>query len=115
MKDDEIIFFYKEDVLVPSLSMIIKKNFLKTVTINMGAVPFIAKGADLMRPGIVEMCEDIVEGSIVAIIDEKNKKPIAIGQSLFTTDEIDDLDTGKVILNLHHVNDEIWKFTTNKE
>jgi PUA-domain protein len=115
LKDGEVTFFYREDLLLPSLRMIVKKNFLKNIIINMGAVPFIAKGADLMRPGIVGVDAYVDEGNIVAIVDEKNLKPIAIGQSLFSKDEMQQMEVGKVVLNLHHVGDEIWNFSVGPD
>ncbi|MBW2964656.1 RNA-binding protein [Candidatus Woesearchaeota archaeon] len=112
LKDGELHFFYKDDLLLPSLRLLLKDNFLKNVVINMGAVPFISKGADLMRPGIVGVDAYVEENDIVAIVDEKNMKPIAVGQSLFSKDEMIDLEVGKMVLNLHHVGDEVWNFTT---
>ena len=44
-------FFYKDRVL-PTLRLMLKNNFLKKVTVDMGAVRFVASGADIMRPGI---------------------------------------------------------------
>ena len=113
MKDVEVLFFYKEDLLLPSLKLILKKNFLKNVVIDMGAVPFIAKGSDLMRPGVVGVDPYVEEGSIVAIVDENNLQPIAVGQSLFSKDEMQEMEEGKVVLNLHQVGDEVWNFTTD--
>jgi PUA-domain protein len=113
IQDGVVMFFYKEDLLLPSLRLVLKDNFLKNVVIDMGAVPFIAKGSDLMRPGIVGVDAYVEEGSIVAIVDEKNMKPVAVGQSLFSKDEIQDMEAGKVVLNLHFVGDEVWNFTTN--
>ncbi|MBI5881435.1 DUF1947 domain-containing protein [archaeon] len=115
LKDGELAFFYKEQLLLPSLRMLQNNNFLKNVIINMGAVPFIAKGADLMRPGIVGVDAYVEEGNIVAIVDEKNMKPIAVGQSLFSKEELEKMEVGKVVLNLHHVGDEFWNFTTGPE
>ncbi|MBU2561403.1 MAG: DUF1947 domain-containing protein [Nanoarchaeota archaeon] len=115
LRDGEIMFFYKEDLLLPSLRLILQNNFLKNIVINMGAVPFIAKGADLMRPGIVGVDAYVEEGSIVAIVDEKNLKPIAVGQSLFSKDEMQEMEVGKVVLNLHYVGDDVWNFTTGPE
>jgi PUA domain protein len=112
LRDGELMFFYREELLLPSLKLLLKDNFLKKVMINMGAVPFIAKGADLMRPGIVGVDAYVEEGNIVAIVDEKNMKPIAVGQSLFSKDELEKMEVGKVVLNLHHVGDEFWNFTT---
>ncbi|MBW2972019.1 DUF1947 domain-containing protein [Candidatus Woesearchaeota archaeon] len=115
LKDGEVMFFYKEDLLLPSLKLILQKNFLKNVIINMGAVPFIAKGADVMRPGVVGVDAYVEEGDMVAIVDENNLKPIAIGQSLFSKQEMQSMEVGKVVLNLHHVGDEAWNFTTGPE
>lgn len=111
MRDDEVLFFYRENALLPSLRLVLKDNFLKKVVVDMGAVPFAAKGADMMRPGIVGVDTGVKENDIVAIVDEKNLKPIAIGQSLFSKEEIQDMEAGKIVLNLHHVGDEVWNFS----
>lgn len=80
---------------------------LKRVTVDMGAVKPISDGADIMAPGIVEVDENIAEGEIVAIEDEKNRKTIAIGTTL---EEGSDLkgEKGKVIENLHYIGDKFW-------
>jgi PUA-domain protein len=111
LKDSELMFFYTdEDVLLPSLKLILKKNFLLKIVVDMGAVPFVAKGADLMRPGIVGVDADVDEGSIVVIVDEQNMKPLAIGQSLFSKLEMEEMEAGKMVVNLHYVGDEVWNF-----
>jgi PUA domain protein len=115
LKDGEVTFFYKEELLLPSLKLVIKNNFLKNIIVDMGAVPFMAKGSDLMRPGVVGVDAYVKEGDIVAIVDEKNMKPLAIGQSLFSKDEIQEMEAGKVVLNIHHVSDEVWDFSTGPE
>lgn len=113
IQDGEVVFFYKEDMLLPSLRLLLKNNFLKNIVVDMGAVPFMAKGSDLMRPGIVGVDAYVEEDSIVSIVDENNMKPVAVGQSMFSKDEIQEMETGKVVLNLHFVGDEVWNFTTN--
>ena len=111
LKDGDLMFFYTDnDVILPSLKLVQKKNFLLNIVVDMGAVPYVAKGADLMRPGIVGVDADVTEGCIVAIVDEKNMKPIAIGQSLFSKPEMEDMEVGKMVLNLHYVGDEVWNF-----
>lgn len=80
----------------------------KFVTVDMGAVKFMTKGADVMSPGIVEADEDIIKNDIVLIIDENHKKPLAIGISLITGPEMVENQEGKAIKTLHHVGDEIW-------
>ncbi|MFC1742075.1 DUF1947 domain-containing protein [Nanoarchaeota archaeon] len=115
LKDGQVMFFYKEDLIVPTLRSILKNNFLKNVVINMGAVPFMAKGADLMRPGIVGVDAYVCEGDIVAIVDENHLKPIAIGQSLFSKDEMQEMEVGKMVINLHHVGDDVWNFSAGPD
>jgi len=108
-KDNQPVFFEQNNLIIPHLKLLLKNNFLKKVTIDMPAVPFMIKGADLMRPGIVEIEEGIEKDQIVSIIDEKNKTPIALGITLYTSEEIKSMDKGKVIKNIHYVGDEIWK------
>jgi len=105
----ELSFFYVEDRIVPTLKLILKNNFLKEITVDMGAVKFMASGADVMRPGIVEIEDGINAEDFVVIQDVNNKKPLAIGQTLYNSEEMRSLTTGKVIKNIHHVGDEIWK------
>ena len=109
----KLAFFYHNNSLVPSLSFIISsmekgKEILKKAVIDSGAVKFIASGADIMRPGITNL-DDFPKESYVAIVDEKHRKAIAIGKAIFSSDEIKAMKTGKVILNIHHVGDNIWK------
>jgi PUA-domain protein len=103
----EIFFFYSGDQLVPSLKLILKDNFLKRAVIDMPAVRFIAGGADVMRPGIVEM-DDFQKDTIVSIVDQNNRKPLAIGLALFSAEELLAMVKGKAIKTLHHVGDELW-------
>ncbi len=72
------------------------------------AVPYMIKGADVMRPGIKEIDGGIAKGEIVAIVDEMNKKAIAVGIAEFSTEEMREMMKGRVIKNIHWVGDEIW-------
>lgn len=103
----QIYFFEKDSRLMPHLKLLQNNNFLKKVVIDMNAVKFMASGADVMRPGIKEM-DDFSKGEIISVVDEINKKPIAIGIALLGSDEIKIMDKGKVIKNIHYVGDEFW-------
>ena len=46
------------------------------VTVDMGAVKFVANGADVMGPGVVDADPSIAEGDFVWIRDERNKRPL---------------------------------------
>ena len=82
----------------------------KTVTVDMGAVRFVTNGADIMSPGITAADDNIVPGDIVLIVDETHGKPLAIGVSLITGEEMVENDSGKAIETKHYVGDEIWNF-----
>jgi PUA-domain protein len=106
----EVAFFYHESTLLPTLKFLQTHNILKHITVDMGAVKFVIKGADIMRPGISSIDPGIEEGEYVVIIDENNKKPLAVGKALEDAATMQAMDKGKVITNIHYVGDEIWNF-----
>ncbi len=95
----------------PTLKAILNNDLkTKNVTVDMGAVKFMTNGADVMSPGITEADENIKPGDVVIIVDETHKKPLAIGTSLITGEEMVENDKGKAIETLHYVGDHIWEF-----
>ena len=102
-------FFYHQEKLVPTLKFLQENNCLKKITVDMGAVKFVVNGADIMRPGIVEIEEGISKEDFVAVIDKNNKKPLAVGIALYSSEEMKKMASGKVIKNIHYVGDELWK------
>lgn len=108
--NNETSFFYLENELIPTLKLVLKNNFLKKIIIDMGAVKFVTSGADVMRPGIVEIEKGIEKDQIIVINDEKNQKPLAIGKTLFNSEEMWQMKEGKVIKNMHWVGDKIWEY-----
>ncbi|MBI4147696.1 RNA-binding protein [Candidatus Woesearchaeota archaeon] len=106
---DGIVAFLKQDDLwIPCLKLLQQHNFLKTVTVDSGAVQFVCSGADVMRPGITAFDTDIQKDEIVAIVDQTHKKPIAVGRMLVSGTEATALAKGKIIRNLHFVGDDAW-------
>lgn len=106
-------FFYytinNQEILIPTLKLHqTKQNILKTITIDFNAIKFIINGADIMRPGITEIQDNIQKDEPILIIDQTHKKPLAIGISLLSTEQLRTATTGKVIKNIHHVGDELW-------
>jgi PUA domain protein len=89
-----------QEHVVPWLT---QENNLKKVVIDMGAVPFIANGADVMGQGITKH-DSPTENELVSIVDEKNLKQIAIG--LVITKGIQ--SQGKTIKVLHYAGDKYW-------
>jgi len=78
------------------------------ITVDMGAVPFVCKGADVMTPGIVDADSCIAAGDLVWVRDERNLKPLAIGESLMTGEELRASERGKGVKLIHYVGDDLW-------
>ncbi|MHA1409278.1 MAG: DUF1947 domain-containing protein [Candidatus Odinarchaeia archaeon] len=107
--NNELHWLEKNDFLLPSINLLNKGlSFMKAV-VDMGAVPYISKGADVMAPGIVVFPENLDKLTTVKIVDEKHGKTIAIGQTLVTSAEFMKMKKGKAIKILHYVGDNIWK------
>jgi len=80
----------------------------RRVVVDAGAIPYVVNGADVMRPGIVSVSDDVKADSPVQIVDERHGKPLAIGIALFDAPDIRARTSGKMCKNIHHVGDEIW-------
>lgn len=113
----EIFIFNGRPLIARSDGHIFPTLFFKEVfgiipnlVIDMGAVPFICKGADLMAPGVLSIKEQFNQNDLLLIIDEHHGKPLAIGVSLFDSEEMKKLNRGKVVKNLHYVGDKLWDY-----
>jgi len=95
----------------PTIRGLLKHKATKSyVSVDMGAVPYVTNGADVMAPGIVEVDPDIKEGDLVWIRDMTHKRPLAIGKALVSAEVMAAKAPGKAIKNLHFVGDKIWKY-----
>lgn len=93
----------------PTLKAAIDNNIHgKQVVVDMGAVKFMANGADVMSPGIVATDENIDKDDIVIIVDENHQRPLAIGISLIIGSEMVKNDKGKAVKTIHFIGDDIW-------
>jgi PUA domain protein len=81
------------------------------VVVDMGAVKFVVKGADIMSPGITDADPDIKEGDLVIIIDETHRKPLATGRSIISGPEMVENKEGKAVKSIHHIGDKVWDLT----
>jgi PUA domain protein len=84
-------------------------GFLPRVVVDMGAVPYVCNGADIMAPGILRFEGEFVKGDMVLVVDEKYGKPIAVGEIHYSADEVAGVKRGAVVKNIHYVGDKIWK------
>jgi PUA domain protein len=78
------------------------------VVVDMGAIPYVCNGADVMAPGIVRYEGEFIKGDIVLVLDEKHGKPLALGEILYASEEAKSVRQGVVVKNLHYVSDKIW-------
>jgi PUA domain protein len=81
------------------------------VVVDMGAVKFVIKGADIMSPGITDADPNIKEGDLVIIVDETHRKPLATGRSLISGHDMVENSEGKAVKTIHHIGDKLWDLT----
>jgi PUA-domain protein len=103
--------FRSEDKLIPTLFFERYIMAAPKIVVDMGAVPHLCNGADVMAPGVQKVSNEFFKGDFVTIVDEKYGKVIAIGETLFNSDEILKLNKGKVIRILHYVGDNIYEIS----
>ncbi len=80
------------------------------VVVDMGAVPYVCKGADVMRPGVVRFEGDFKVGSCVFVVDVKFGKALAVGEATLDKNAAECAKQGIVVRNVHYVGDKVWSF-----
>jgi len=96
------------DEYVPFLSEIQMLEKFPHVMVDMGAVKFMCKGANVMRPGIKKHSE-FQKNNVVCVIEETHHKFLAVGKTLVSSEEMKTMEKGEVIKNLHYVSDKFWE------
>jgi PUA domain protein len=116
VKDAEIIFvdgqplaFQRKGELIPVLINDEVLSRFPKIVVDMGAVPHVVGGADIMAPGIRRVQGDFSASQLVVIVDEKHDKHLAIGRSLLDSAALKRTKKGKVVENLHYVGDSVWE------
>ena len=96
---------------LPVLTLLLNRQVeLKKIVVDKGAIRFVTNAADVMRPGITFIEPSIKKGDIVVIVDENHDRALAIGKALLNADQMQETKTGKVVKNLHTIQDDVWKF-----
>ena len=85
-------------------------SLLPRIVVDMGAVPYVCKGADVMAPGVVSIEGEFEENGLLLVVDERHGKPLAIGVALFSSQAMKNVKHGKIVKNLHHVGDKLWNY-----
>ena len=96
------------DVQLPFLS---QKELLEKfphVMVDMGAVKFMCNGANVMRPGITSYSE-FEKDQVVCVIEESKHKFLAVGKAMVPSSELESMEKGEVVKNLHYISDKFWE------
>jgi len=117
--DGRACFFRYEGKLAPLLTMLIDKGYswLPRVYVDRGAARAMVRGADLMIPGVRGVEGDFDVGSIVVIVDEESRAPVAVGEALLDFKALREAVSrggkGKALRNIHHVGDKLWSIASS--
>ena len=77
------------------------------VGVDKGAIRFVCNGADIMRPGIVSHGV-FAKGDVVSVV-EPGGKHLAVGAALADGADLESMERGSVVKNLHYVSDRYWE------
>ena len=96
------------DDILPFLDDVIILKKFPHVIVDMGAVKFVCKGANVMRPGIIKF-SDFERGEIVCVVEESQNKFLAVGKAEMSSKEAEDTNKGEVIKSMHYISDDFWE------
>ena len=105
------LFFKSGDKILPTLLFTEFTAKAPKIVVDMGAVPYVCKGADVMAPGIVRIEGEFGKGDLVLVVDVKFGKALALGESLMDSEAAKATKKGPVVKTLHYVSDKIWDYT----
>ena len=97
-------------VLFPTLYFEELFSIIPKIVVDMGAVPYVCKGADVMAPGVRAIKGEFEENALLLVVDERHGKPLAVGVALFGSEDMKVLNSGKIVKNLHYVGDKLWNY-----
>ena len=113
----KVRFFNFSGDIFPSIHALLEGwgKSLPRIVVDMGAVPYVVNGADVMAPGVVRVEGEFVKDSLVVVVDENHEQPLAVGNSVFSAEIIDRMgknkEKGRVVISLHHTGDSFFKTT----
>ncbi|MFX1474016.1 MAG: PUA domain-containing protein [Promethearchaeota archaeon] len=107
--DERLWLVRTKETTYPSLHALLDGVVtLPKIVVDMGAVPHIANGADVMGPGIVAADDSITEGDIVVVVDQKSQTPLAVGRAIFGADKMSTKSKGRAVTVIMYVGDWLW-------
>ncbi|KEG08243.1 cytoplasmic translation machinery associated protein [Trypanosoma grayi] len=110
----EVLFFnHHGGPYIPHLKLLQKYPFiLPKHQVDIGACKYVVSGANIMCPGLTSkggyISPDIAAGQVVAVYVEGKEHAVAIGKMLMPSEEIERVNSGPCIENVHHLGDGLW-------
>jgi len=108
--DEKPLLVKVEEEIFPTLIFNEYLTLLPKVLVDMGAVPYVCNGANIMAPGIRRIEGEFKAEDFVIVLDEKHGKPIAVGKTIYDSETAKKTKHGMIIKNIHYVGDRIWDF-----
>ena len=97
-----------DEEYLPFLTEIEMLKKFPNVMVDVGAIKFMCKGANLMRPGIKKFTE-FEKDQLVCIIEESHHKFLAVGKAIVSSNELENMEKGEIIKNMHYISDKFWE------
>ncbi len=97
-----------DDDYLPFLSETETLERFPNIMVDMGAVKFMCKGANVMRPGIKQFTK-FEKDKLVCIVEESQHKFLAVGRALVSSTELENMEKGEVLKNIHYISDKFWE------
>lgn len=111
--DGKPLLFKSGDKILPTLLFADFISKAPKIVVDMGAIPYVCKGATVMAPGIVRVEGEFEAGDLVLVADMKHGKALAIGEALMDGTTARQTKKGPVVKTLHYVSDKIWDYIKN--
>lgn len=100
--------------LIPTLFFEESLSFLPRIVVDMGAIPYICNGADVMAPGVVHIEGQFNAEDLILVVDVQHNKPLAIGTTLMDSRTMEQTKHGRIVKILHYVGDKFWTALRNQ-
>lgn len=108
--DGKPVLYKTGGVVLPTLLFAEFSAKAPKIVVDMGAIPYVCKGATVMAPGIVRFEGEFGKGDLVLIVDMKYGKALALGESLIDAEAARETKKGPIVKTLHYVGDKIWDY-----
>jgi PUA domain protein len=105
------LLYKTDDKILPTLHFSEFTAKAPRIVVDMGAVPYICKGATVMAPGIVRIEGEFTKGDLILVVDLKFGKALALGESLMDAQVARQTKKGPIVKTRHYVSDRIWNYT----